>query len=80
MERLFTAEPSRPAIIMAFSGETITHGQLEARANKIAHLLRAAGLKRGDHCAVFMENHPRYIECGFGPNARGSITPTSIPI
>ena len=71
MERLFTAEPSRPAIIMAFSGETITHGQLEARANKIAHLLRAAGLKRGDHCAVFMENHPRYIECGFGAERAG---------
>ena len=48
---------------MAQSGETITHGQLEARANKIAHLLRAMGLKRADHFAVFMENHPRYIEC-----------------
>ena len=32
---------------MAQSGETITHGQLEARANKIAHLLRAMGLQRG---------------------------------
>ncbi len=71
MERLFTADASRPAIIMALSGETITHGQLEARANRIAHLLRAAGLKRGDHCAVFMENHPRYIECGFGAERAG---------
>ena len=42
MEQLFTADPSHPAIIMAQSGETITHGQLEGRANKIAHLLRAA--------------------------------------
>ena len=71
MERLFTADASRPAIVMALSGETITHGQLEARANRIAHLLRAAGLKRGDHCAVFMENHPRYIECGFGAERAG---------
>ena len=71
MERLFTADASRPAIIMALSGETITHGQLEARANRIAHLVRAAGLKRGDHCAVFMENHPRYIECGFGAERAG---------
>jgi len=71
MERLLTADPSHPAIVMAQSGETITHGRLEARANKIAHLLRAVGLNRGDHCAVFMENHPRYIECGFGADRAG---------
>ena len=71
MERLLTAEPSHPAIVMALSGETITHGRLEARANKIAHLLRSAGLRRGDHCAVFMENHPRYVECGFGADRAG---------
>ena len=71
MERLLTADPRHPAIIMALSGETITHGQLEARANKIAHLLRAVGLKRSDHCAVLMENHPRYIECGFGAERAG---------
>jgi long-chain acyl-CoA synthetase len=71
MERLYTANPSHPAIIMAQSGETITHGRLEARANKIAHLLRSVGLTRGDHCAIFMENHPRYIECGFGAERAG---------
>ena len=71
MEQLLTADPSHPAIIMAQSGETITHGQLEARANKIARLLRTVGLKRGDHCAVFMENHPRYIECGFAAERAG---------
>src|SRR6202042_3908780 len=37
--------------------------ELEARSNRLAHLLRAAGLKRLDHYAIFMENHPRYIEC-----------------
>jgi long-chain acyl-CoA synthetase len=71
MERLLTADPRHPAVIMALSGETITHGQLEAHANRIAHLLRAVGLKRSDHCAVFMENHPRYIECGFGAERAG---------
>jgi long-chain acyl-CoA synthetase len=57
-------DPNRPAVVMAGSGETLTHGRLRARVNKVAHLLRAAGLKRGDHFAIFMENHPRYIECG----------------
>src|SRR5271165_1605618 len=71
MERLLTAEPNHPAIIMALSGETISHGQFEARANKIAHLLRAVGLNRSDHYAVFMENHPRYIECGIAGDRAG---------
>jgi long-chain acyl-CoA synthetase len=53
----------QPAVVMAGSGETISYRELEARSNRLAHLLRAAGLKRLDHYAVFMENHPRYIEC-----------------
>jgi long-chain acyl-CoA synthetase len=53
----------QPAVIMAGSGETITYRELEARSNPLAHLLRAVGLKRLDHFAIFMENHPRYIEC-----------------
>jgi long-chain acyl-CoA synthetase len=57
------ARADQPAVIMARSGETITYAELEARSNRLAHLLRAVGLRRGDHYAVFLENHPRYIEC-----------------
>src|ERR1700734_3274219 len=57
-------EPDQPAIVMAGPGETLTFGRLRAQANRLAHLLRASGLKRGDHFAIFMENHPRYLECG----------------
>jgi long-chain acyl-CoA synthetase len=57
------ARPDQPAIVMAGSGETITYRELDERSNRLAHLLRATGLKRGDHYAVFMENHPRFIEC-----------------
>jgi long-chain acyl-CoA synthetase len=49
--------------VMAGSGEAISYRELEARANRLAHLLRAAGLRRLDHYAIFMENHPRYVEC-----------------
>jgi acyl-CoA synthetase (AMP-forming)/AMP-acid ligase II len=54
--------PDKPAIIMAGSGATITFGEYEQRCNRAAHLLRAAGLERGDHIAVFMENNPRMLE------------------
>ncbi len=57
------AEPTRPAVIMAGSGETVTYGELEARSNRLAHLLRRHGLARLGHYSIFMENNARYVEC-----------------
>ena len=54
--------PDRTAFIMANSGFRMSYGELDARSNQLAHLLRAQGLQRLDHYAVFMENNPRYIE------------------
>jgi len=54
--------PLQPAFIMAGSGEAVTYAELEARCNRLAHLLRNRGLKRLDHYAVFMENNSRYLE------------------
>jgi long-chain acyl-CoA synthetase len=60
----------QPAFIMASSGESVTYAEYEARANQLAHLLRSIGLERLDHYAIFMENHPRYLEaCGAGERA-----------
>jgi long-chain acyl-CoA synthetase len=56
-------KPQQPAFIMAQSGETVTYAELERRSNQLAHFLRAAGLGRLDHYAVFMENNARYVEC-----------------
>jgi long-chain acyl-CoA synthetase len=53
----------QPAVVMAGSGESVSYRELEARSNRLAHLLRAAGLRRLDHYAIFMENHPRFVEC-----------------
>jgi long-chain acyl-CoA synthetase len=57
------AHPDRPAVIMAGSGETISYAELEARSNRLAHLLRQRGVCRLDHYSIYMENHPRYVEC-----------------
>ena len=54
--------PDQPALVMATSGESLTFAEFEANANRLAHLYRAAGLRRGDHVALFMENHLRYFE------------------
>jgi long-chain acyl-CoA synthetase len=63
--------PGKPAIIMAASGETVSYSELEARANQVAHLLRAAGLQRGDHISVFMENSARMLEIEAGAERTG---------
>jgi long-chain acyl-CoA synthetase len=54
---------THPAVVMAGTGETITYGELEARSNRLAHLLRARGLGRLDHYSIYMENNVRYVEC-----------------
>jgi acyl-CoA synthetase (AMP-forming)/AMP-acid ligase II len=55
--------PQQPAFVMAQSGETITYAELDRRSNRLAHFLRAKGLGRLDHYAIFMENNVRYVEC-----------------
>ncbi len=54
--------PDQPALVMAGSGATLTFAEFEANANRLAHLFRSVGLRRGDHVALFMENHLRYFE------------------
>jgi long-chain acyl-CoA synthetase len=66
-----TDHPGQPAIIMASTSETVTYAELEARCNRAAHLLRAAGLRRGDHIAVFMENGIRMLEIEGGAERTG---------
>jgi long-chain acyl-CoA synthetase len=51
------ATPDKPAIIMYPSGTVVTFGELEATANRLAHLFRSAGLLEGDAVAILMENN-----------------------
>src|ERR1039458_7242812 len=62
--------PEQAAFIMASTGEVVTYGELETRANRLAHLLRRQGLRRLDHYSIFMENNNRYLEsCAAGERA-----------
>ena len=54
------ANPDKPAVIMYPSGVTVTFGELEARANRLAHLFRQAGLREGDPVAILMENNEHF--------------------
>ena len=60
--RTAASHPDKPAIIMVPSGETVTFAEYEAMANRIAHLMREQGLRRGDHIAILSSNNPRMLE------------------
>jgi long-chain acyl-CoA synthetase len=65
--------PDKPAIVMAGSGAVVTYGELEARSNRFAQLLRATGLRAGDHVALLVENHPRFYELCVGAQRAGLV-------
>ena len=65
--------PDKPAIIMAATGDVTTFAELDAAANRVARLLRSAGVQPGDHVAFCMENHPRYFEVAWGCHYAGAV-------
>jgi acyl-CoA synthetase (AMP-forming)/AMP-acid ligase II len=69
--RYAASTPNKPAIIMAQSGEVVTFAQLEARANRLAHLFRSLGLAKGDCIAYMVENQPLAIELSFAAARSG---------
>ena len=64
-------DADRLAFQMCESGETVTFGQLEARANQVARVLRSCGVTRGRHVALLMKNHRRFLEACFGADRAG---------
>ncbi|GAY18778.1 fatty-acid--CoA ligase FadD4 [Mycobacterium sp. shizuoka-1] len=54
------ATPDKPAVILYPSGKTVTFGEMEARANQLAHLFREAGLREGDAVAMLLENNEHF--------------------
>lgn len=63
----------KAAVVMAGTGWTQTFAELDAAANRLSRLLRESGLEPGDHVAICMENHPRYLEVLWGCNYAGLI-------
>jgi amino acid adenylation domain-containing protein len=57
IHQLFEAQVDRApgALAAVWRGETITYAGLEARANRLAHLLRRRGMERGAPVAVWLE-------------------------
>ena len=58
---------------MAETGWTQTFAELDAAANRLSRLFRSIGLQPGDHVALCLENHPRFMEILWGCEYAGLI-------
>ncbi|MGW0823233.1 o-succinylbenzoate--CoA ligase [Streptomyces sp. NPDC002845] len=63
--------PGRTALI--HGGTSITYAELYERTTRLAHALRAAGLRRGDRIAYLGPNHPSYLETLFAAGTLGAV-------
>jgi len=45
-------------VALNIGSETLTYGEMEARANQLARVFEARGLQRGDHIVAFLPNVP----------------------
>jgi long-chain acyl-CoA synthetase len=65
--------PDKPALILASSGDSITYGQLESRANRAAHTLRSLGLGNGDFVAISCDNRLEFFDIYWAAQRSGLI-------
>ena len=63
--------PDSPAVVMAETGEIRSYAELDRRSNRIAHLLRNHGLKRGEVVAVLLGNRIEYFDIAWAAQRAG---------
>ncbi|MNF37843.1 Long-chain-fatty-acid--CoA ligase FadD17 [compost metagenome] len=54
----------RPFIV--YGDQRLSYAEVNARANQLAHVFHARGLRPGDVCAIAMENRPEFFCSWFG--------------
>ena len=70
--------PDKPAVVMAGTDDIVTYAELDQRSIRLARLWHDSGLRPGDGVALFMENHPRFLEVVWGAMRSGlRITPVN---
>ncbi|MFI8067500.1 long-chain fatty acid--CoA ligase [Streptomyces sp. NPDC086033] len=63
--------PHRTALI--HGDTTFTYAELHTRVTRLAHALRARGIRRGDRVAYLGPNHPSYLETLFAAGSLGAV-------
>ncbi|MDE2571066.1 MAG: acyl--CoA ligase [bacterium] len=70
-DRAVAREPEKVALYQ--DDRTLTYGELDRRANRVADALRSLGVARGQRVALLFDNHIAYIESCFGVFRLGAV-------
>jgi amino acid adenylation domain-containing protein len=63
--------PDKTALV--FDCRRLTYGEIESRANQLAHAMIARGLDRGDRVAIWLENSPEVVIALFAILKAGAV-------
>ncbi|MFE5592465.1 long-chain fatty acid--CoA ligase [Streptomyces sp. NPDC056549] len=63
--------PRRTALL--HEGRAVDYAELHDRCTRLAHVLRGAGVARGDRVAYLGPNHPAYLETLFAAGLLGAV-------
>ena len=65
--------PGLEALVDEAAGRRFTYAELDARANRVAHVLAARGLGKGDRVAVLLPNCHQFVEIFYGAARAGLV-------
>ena len=71
LEKQTSRFPER--VFLRFEEETVTYEEYNRGANRCAHVLKEAGIKRGDPVAIMMKNSPDFLMAQAAMAKVGSI-------
>ncbi len=61
------------SVAIAYEGSAITYLEAHQRVTRLAHALRALGVKHGDRVAYLGPNHPAFLETLFATGTLGAV-------
>ena len=72
-ERRARLSPENVGLVDATTDRTFTYGELDARANRTARLLRDYDVADGDRVATLSRNRPELVDCFFATGKTGGV-------
>ena len=63
-------------VALKFQNELLTYGEIDARANQLAHALLSAGMNKGDRVSIFLDNSPETVISLYGVLKAGGVFST----
>ena len=72
LEERAAAHPDR--VFLHFEDRTLTYGELDREANRVAHWALSEGIGRGDRVALLLQNRPEYLVVVLGLAKVGTVT------